>query len=64
MLFRSITMTQILWIGVCVVAVGLLATGLYFHLRRQALGSDPILIGSCYLSGAGLLAGNMVLPLF
>ena len=40
-------MTQILWIGVCVVAVGLLATGLYFHLRRQALGSDPILIGSC-----------------
>mgnify|MGYP000218138383 FL=1 len=57
-------MTQILWIGVCVVAVGLLATGLYFHLRRQALGSDPILIGSCYLSGAGLLAGNIVLPLF
>ena len=57
-------MTQILWIGVCVVAVGLLATGLYFHLRRQALGSDPILIGSCYLSGAGLLAGNMVLALF
>lgn len=57
-------MTQILWIGVCIVAVGLLATGLYFHLRRQTLGSDPILIGSCYLSGASLLAGNILLPLF
>ncbi|WP_290495063.1 hypothetical protein [Alcanivorax sp.] len=57
-------MTQILWIGVCVVAVGLLGTGLYFHARRRTLGSDPILIGSCYLSGAGLLAGNMIIPLF
>jgi|GEM_PF-850866 len=57
-------MTQILWIGVCVIAVGLLGAGLYFHARRRTLGSDPILIGSCYLSGAGLLAGNMIIPLF
>ena len=34
-------------------------------MRHAALGSDdPILIGSCYLSGGGLLAGNILLPLF
>jgi hypothetical protein len=56
-------MSQILWIGMFIVAAGLLGAGVYFHLRREALGSDPILITSCYLSGASLLVGNFIIPL-
>ncbi|MCG8393075.1 MAG: hypothetical protein MI745_08325 [Pseudomonadales bacterium] len=56
-------MTTLLWFGVIAAGVALIGTGLYYHIRRRALQSDPILIGSCYLSGAGLLAGNWLVPM-
>ncbi|WP_158245802.1 hypothetical protein [Alcanivorax sp. MD8A] len=56
-------MHTIMGITVGLVALCLLAAGLYYHARRNALQSDPILIGSCYLSGAGLLLGNWLVPM-
>ena len=56
-------MHTIMGITVGLVALCLLAAGLYYHARRNALQSDPILIGSCYLGGAWLLLGNWLVPM-
>ena len=56
-------MQTIMGITVGLAALCLLAAGLYYHARRRTLQSDPILIGSCYLSGASLLLGNWLVPM-
>lgn len=56
-------MITIITVGVFAVALGLIATGLYYHIKRRELDSDPLLISSCYMGGGVLLAGNLLLPL-
>lgn len=41
----------LLTILLALIGVGLIITGLYYQLRSKALGSDPILITSCYAWG-------------
>ncbi len=56
-------MQLLMWVTVIAVAVGLLAAGLYYQLRRQELDADPVLIRSCYLGGGALLLGNWLVPM-
>lgn len=56
-------MIMIITVGVFAVALGLISTGLYFHIKRRELESDPLLISSCYMSGSVLLLGNILLPM-
>ena len=36
---------------ITVFGVGLIATGLYYQLKRKQLNSDPVLITACYVWG-------------
>lgn len=55
-------MIIVITVGVFAVALGLIATGLYYHIKRRELQSDPVLISSCYMGGCALLLGNLLLP--
>ncbi|WP_157117958.1 hypothetical protein [Oceanicoccus sagamiensis] len=41
----------LLTILVLLFGTGLIATGLFYHLKRRTLNSDPILIATCYVWG-------------
>ncbi len=51
---------QLLTILLTLFGLGLLATGLYYQLRRKALHSDPILIAVCYVWGGLNIAACLV----
>jgi hypothetical protein len=55
-------MITLITVIVFAVALGLLATGIYYQLNREKLASDPVLIRSCYLGGSVLLLGNLIVP--
>lgn len=55
-------MLTVMTILVFALGLGLIATGLYYHWYRNELGSDPVLIRSCYLSGAVLVLANLLIP--
>jgi hypothetical protein len=40
--------------------VALLATGLYYQLRKQQLKSDPLLITTCYMWGVLNIAACLI----
>jgi len=50
-------MTIVLAIG-----LGLIAAGAWYQLNRNRLGSDPILIRSCYFFGSVIIASNLAIP--
>lgn len=47
-----------------VLAMGLtlIAAGAWYQMNRAKLGSDPVLITSCYLWGGALVAANLAIP--
>lgn len=42
--------------------LGLIAAGAWYQLNRNRLGSDPVLIRSCYLFGSMIIASNLAIP--
>ena len=43
--------------------LGLIATGAWYHINRDRLEADSVLIHSCYLWGGVLLLSNLAIPL-
>lgn len=48
------------YVIVILVGAGLIGSGLYYHLNRSRLNSDPVLIAGCYLLGGFYLASCLV----
>lgn len=45
---------------VITMGLALITTGLIYWVKKEALKSDPILIASCFGSGAFLIASSLV----
>jgi hypothetical protein len=56
--------TLIILMMTVVIASGLalIGTGAWYHLHRDRLQADPVLIHSCYLWGGILLVSNLAIP--
>lgn len=53
-------MMIVAYVIVTVMGIGLIGSGLYYHINRRKLASDPVLIAGCYLLGGFYLASCLV----